>query len=384
MDTETMLPAELDDWEVLKSYLPDGWQGQAKARGAFQRSRKVKDAEALLRLILIHVAGDCSLRMAALRAGQAGVCEVSDVAVWLRLRGSARWLSWIAAELARRRMAALPEGWHQGQRRLCVVDSTALHQPGSEGTDWRLHYALDFPSLACIDHQVTDAKTGESLCMFDFQPGQVVLPDRNYGRRAQIAHVMEQGADILVRLGLNALPLHDASARPFDLLAHLRLLAPGEAGDWPVHFIHEDKPIVGRLCALRKSEAAAARERTRIRRVARKKRRRVSVEALEAAGYVFVFTSLSASVPAATVLELYRARWQVELAFKRLKSLLALSQLKKHDPDSARAWIAAKLVLALLIEEMLGAAEHFSPWGYAVQRFAAPHAQPVAGNIAHA
>ena len=43
MDNVTMLPAELDDWEVLKSLLPDGWQEQAKARGAFQRSRKVKD-----------------------------------------------------------------------------------------------------------------------------------------------------------------------------------------------------------------------------------------------------------------------------------------------------------------------------------------------------
>ncbi|HEX9841435.1 MAG TPA: IS4 family transposase [bacterium] len=384
MDSETMLPAELDDWEVLKSVLPEGWQEQAKALGAFQRGRKVKDAEALLRLLLIHVAGDCSLRLTALRAEQAGVCEVSDVAVWLRLRGAARWLSWIASELARRRMAALPEGWEQEQRRLCMVDSTALHQPGSEGTDWRLHYVLDFPSLACIDQQVSAATTGESLCLFDFQPGQVALVDRNYGRRAQIAHVVGQGAELVARMGVRALPLLDAGGRTFDLLAHLRLLGPGEAGDWPVRFTHEGRPIAGRVCAIRKSEAAAARERTRIRRVARKKGRRASPEALQAAGYVFVFTNLPDRVPAATVLDLYRARWQVELAFKRLKSLLALSELRKRDPRSAQAWIAAKLVLALLIEEMLGAAEHFSPWGYAVERFAAPHAQPVAGNVAHA
>ena len=68
MDPGTMPVVELDDWEVLKSFLPAGWQEQAKALGAFQRSRKVKDAEALLRLLLIHVAGDCSLRMTVLRA----------------------------------------------------------------------------------------------------------------------------------------------------------------------------------------------------------------------------------------------------------------------------------------------------------------------------
>jgi hypothetical protein len=384
MDTVTMLPAELDDWEVLKSFLPEGWQGQARKSGAFQRSRKVKDPEALLRLILIHVAGDCSLRMTALRAGQAGVCEMSDVAVWLRLRGAANWLSWIASELARRRMGALPEVLEQGRYRLCAVDSTALREPGSDGTDWRLHYLLDFPSLACIDQQVTDAKTGESLCMFDFHPGQVALVDRNYGRRAQIAHVVAQRAEIVARLGLTALPLHVDGGERFDLLAQLRTLSSAQAGDWTVHFTHEDKPIAGRVCAVRKSEAATVRERARIRRDAQRKGRRVSPEALEAAGYIFVFTSLPDSVPATSVLELYRARWQVELAFKRLKSLLALSQLKKHDPDSARAWIVAKLVVALLIEEMLGAAEHFSPWGYAVHNLRAPHPQSVEGNLAHA
>jgi hypothetical protein len=384
MDTETMLPAELNDWEVLKSFLPDGWQEQAKALGAFQRSRKVNDPEALLRLLLIHVAGDCSLRMTALRAEQAGLCDLSNVAVLLRLRGSAEWLEWMVSELAHRRVAALPEGVEQAHWRLCVVDSTSLHEPGGEGTAWRIHYLLEFPSLSCIGQHVTNASTGESLRMFDFSPGQVVLVDRNYGRRAQIAHAVEQGAGIVARLGLTALPLQDAGGERFDLLARLRTLSSVEAGDWAAHFIHEDRRIAGRVCAIRKSEAAATRERTRIRRGAQRKGRRVSSEALEAAGYTFVFTSLPASVPPATVLELYRARWQVELAFKRLKSLLGLGRLKKHDPLAARAWIAAKLLVALLIEDLLAAAHGFSPWGYALGIGGAPCAQPVAGNPAHA
>jgi len=385
MDTEMMsLPVELDDWEVLKSFLPPGWREQAKVLGAFQRSRKIKDAESLLRVLLIHVAEDCSLRMTALRAEQAGVCEVSDVAVLLRLRGATAWLGWMVSELARRRLAALPAVLEQGRWRLCVVDSTALREPGGVGTAWRIHYLLDFPSLGCIDQRVTDAKTGESLRMFEFSTGQLALTDRGYGHRADIAHVVAQGADIIARISLTALPLFDGDGEHFDLLPHLRTLAAGEAGAWPVRFIHEDQPYHGRVCAIRKSQAAATRERARIRRAAQQKRKRVSPEALEAAGYTFVFTSLPDTVPAATVLELYRARWQVELAFKRLKSLLALSHLKKRDPDAARAWIAAKLLVALLIEDMLGAAEHFSPWGYALDRFGPAHTQPVAGNLAHA
>jgi Transposase DDE domain len=384
MDTQTTLPAELDDWEVLKSFLPEGWQAQAKALGAFQRGRKVKDAEALLRLLLIHVAGDCSLRMAALRAEQVGLCDVSGVAVLLRLHGSAEWLEWMVSELARRRLAALPEELEQGRWRLCVADSTPLREPGSLGTAWRIHYLLEFPSLGCIEQHVTDAHTGESLEMFDFSVGQLVLVDRNYGRRAQIAHALAQGADIVARLAVTALPLSGADGERFDLLAHLRALRTSQAGDWAVSFTDADKPVTGRVCAVRKSEAAAERERARIRRAARNKGRRVLPAALEAAGYTFVFTSLPESVSPATVLELYRARWQVELAFKRLKSLLHVDRLKHQDPRAARAWIAAKLLVALLIEDMLAAARGFSPWGYAFGTDRAAGSQPVAGNLAHA
>jgi IS4 transposase len=50
---------------------------------------------------------------------------------------------------------------------------------------------------------------------------------------------------------------------------------------------------------------------------------------------------------AAQVRELYRCRWQIERAFKRLKSLLQRGQLPKQDPASGRAWLQLKLLLAL-------------------------------------
>ena len=58
--------------------------------------------------------------------------------------------------------------------------------------------------------------------------------------------------------------------------------------------------------------------------------------------------------PTADVLEFYRLRWQIELVFKRLKSLLHLDQLPAKDPDLARCWIYAKIIAALLLEDMSG------------------------------
>jgi transposase len=89
---------------------------------------------------------------------------------------------------------------------------------------------------------------------------------------------------------------------------------------------------------------------------------------LESQGYVFVFTSLSqAELSASQALELYRGRWQIELVFKRLKSILQLGHLRKIDPDSALSWIEGKLFVALLLESLLRQAESFFPWGFPLE-----------------
>ena len=75
------------------------------------------------------------------------------------------------------------------------------------------------------------------------------------------------------------------------------------------------------------------------------------------------------------MLEWYRVRWQIELAFKRMKSILNLGHLPKTDPASARAWLHGKIFVSLLVGRMLEAAESFSPWGY---RLPAP--QQLAGD----
>ena len=70
------------------------------------------------------------------------------------------------------------------------------------------------------------------------------------------------------------------------------------------------------------------------------------------------------SLPAAEVLEWYRVRWQIELVFKRMKSLAALGQLPKHDDRSSRAWLYGKLLVALLGQELMRLGRDISPWGY--------------------
>ena len=148
-------------------------------------------------------------------------------------------------------------------------------------------------------------------------------------------------------------------------MEHLRTLETGDIGDWDVFVKHEGRTIPGRVCAAKKTEEAAEKTRRNLRKTATKKGRQPQKETLEAAGYFFVFTTLDRiKFSTQTVLEIYRARWQVEIAFKRLKSLLHVGDLRKVTIESARSWIHGKLLVAALIEALLAAGRHFSPWGY--------------------
>jgi len=84
----------------------------------------------------------------------------------------------------------------------------------------------------------------------------------------------------------------------------------------------------------------------------------------------------------ATPTRMFEQRWQIELAFKRLKSLLQLGHLKKTDSEGAKAWLQGKLWVAVLIEMLIAVGERFSPWGYVYTAARTP--LPLARMGAHA
>jgi len=119
--------------------------------------------------------------------------------------------------------------------------------------------------------------------------------------------------------------------------------------------------IPGRLIAVRRSKRATEKARKALQQRASKRQKSISAEALEAAQYFFLWTTLSSSWSRLQALDLYRSRWQIELSFKRMKSIMGLGHLPKKDPASCRAWLHGKLLTSLLIERMIGAQKRFPP-----------------------
>ncbi len=256
-----------------------------------------------------------------------------------------------------------------------AFDATTVKEPGKSGSLWRIHYSVRLPSLACDYFKLTETEgsgTGESLRQFPIREDDYLLADRGYSTASGIGYVAQGGGRVTVRVNTGTLTFQTSEGQPFDLLGQVSTLeCAGAVQSWAAHVVApQGLRVSGRVCAIRKTEEAILIAQQGIRKEAARKGRQVQPQTLEFAKYVIVFTTFpAAEFRGAEVLEWYRLRWQVELVFKRFKSLAEMGHLPKHDDESAKAWLYGKLLVALLVEKLIGHATAVSPWGY---RLAAP------------
>jgi len=353
-----------EEWEIIRDWLPEDLDVRARQHQFFQRTRGLTDGERWLRMILMHVAGGLSLEQTALRARELKLADISGVALFKRLRRAGPWLKDLCQYLLSEQQRRLGRCIWPSQYRVRAIDATDVQEPGSTGTDWRIHYSIRLPELICDHYELTDQHGGESLGRFEFKKGELILADRGYSHWAGAAKVLDSGAALLMRWHPKAFPVQAFGGKNFDLLQRLRRLSKHSPEEWKVQFRFNHKGYYLRLCAVRKSHLAAERARRKVRDKAKSGGHQPTAESLELAEYVLVLTSLPPEFARSQVLQLYRCRWQIELAFKRLKSLMGAGHVPKIDDQSARAWMQAKLLTALLLERLLLEAKIFPPWGY--------------------
>ena len=354
------------EWDHVVLMLPDDLESSCAEKLALVRRRQVGSAPDLLRMCLGYGLCDMSLRQLAAWCCMQGLGELSDVAVLKRLRAASDWLGHLVLQLLHKRGLTRQAGnW-----RVRLLDATTIQRPGSTGTDLRLHAGFDLGRQCLATLELTDASGGESFKRHRVACDEIVLGDRGYAQAAGIAAVLRQGGHTLVRGHWQNLALKSPKGgRKLDTIALMGVVAAGEIGDWPVSIEDRGERFDLRMIVMRKSEAAAEKERQEIRAAARKKGRSPDPRSLVGAGYIMVVTDLDEQVlPAAQALELYRFRWQIELEFKRLKSLHHLDHIRAKDDRLARTYVFAKLLGALLVEELTEAGPAFFPWGFPLLR----------------
>lgn len=348
MDTHQLYSDTL--WPYLLTYLPSNYAELALEHQALQRCRNVPDAGALLRMILAYAVTDLSLKDVAAWATAGHIADVSGPALFYRVRDAEAWLAALLAAVLSREVMPLPGLRLQAR----VVDATVLTGPGATGTEWRVHLLMNPVTGRFCAAEVTDATGGEGFTRHPLTAGEVVLGDRGYAHARGIASAVNRGAHVVARLNPYAIRLcrpdrtvlsvaaEEGHVPPiggveFDIMIPI---PPDKSGtrshkSWPL--AKAEQWIPARLCAVR----------TRTQEI------------------IWVITTLPRTV-ASTMqcLELYRLRWQVELVFKRLKSLLDFDALPSRHGPTARSWVLGRLLAAAIAQHLIHPSGDFSPWGY--------------------
>jgi hypothetical protein len=345
-----------NDWDTIRSYLPANYQELAEELKQVEvqyGNAKIRTADDLLRVILLHVGADLPLRQTVALMAEAGGPVLSHVRLHKKMFRAVPYLKALVTAMVDT-SEVQPELW--GGYDVVSVDASAVCGPGADTTDARLHVQMRLADLEVVTVRVEGLRVGESFKRFPWLPGQLAVGDRGYCNAPGIGAVVECGADVLVRVNRGSLPLADPDGVAIDLMTWLRDLRGHDAHERPV-LIHDRErklTIQGRLVAMRLPAAQAEKARARLKRELGSK---VTPLDREAAEYVVLFTTtLKSRLDAARCLALYRVRWQIELLFKRWKSLCGFDRLPNYLDETILAWLYAKVLLALLMQRMAASA----------------------------
>lgn len=315
-------------------HLPSGYEAASRETGAMRRSgRSIRSPSDLMWLVLTHLSQGLTLTNMSALSKASGLGEISDVAFMKRLINCDGWFKWVLQNLSSSGIADYlkPKGF-EGYRMLAVDASCVNSGVSKFSKSWRLHFALDLFTLASHEFKITEDRTGETLANFSASKGDLFLADRAYATKKGIAHCLAGGADFILRLRFGAFSMLGEDGREINLLKKLRKARVNEAIDVPVVVDMREQGLGMRklrICALRKSREAIENAMRKMDWDSRRKEREVSAEARRFNECIVVITSLPHGIGADEVLAAYRYRWQVELYFKRLKSLLETGEVPK-------------------------------------------------------
>lgn len=352
-ERELLVQWQEPSWNMVTAGWAQDLEESARASQALVRGRKLKKAEHLLRMVMAYAVCDWSLRLVAAWATIQGIASLSDVALLYRLCHCGPWLGRLVGQVLQRRNEVLRV--LQGVR-LRLVDATVISQPGSTGTDWRVHLSFDLGRMCLDGIEITDASGGESLARFAPRADEIFLADRGYCAARSLSSVLCTDARLVVRINWHNLPLLTQFGQRLNLIAWLKEVHTTREQIVQVCSPQGTRPV--RLIAFPLPGPQAEQARQRVVKQARKKGKVVSPSTYLAAGFVLLVTNLpSQTWEASRVLYLYRLRWQIELQIKRLKSLLQLDHLRAQDPRLVQTYLLGKLLAALLLDELVQQAE---------------------------
>ena len=346
----------------LIDLLPKDYEKECYEKKAIRRKRTIKNPLDLLVLLLYYLYDDHSLVDVSQFAILKNIGNISDTALIKRFIQCKDWIKWLLSEMLPNEIIHYKKPEDLEPYRIIAVDASDIVQKGAVKKTWHLHYGVDLFSLTCNQFKLTEQSTGESLKNFEIKEKDLIIADRAYGTITSIEHCLKGGGDFIIRIKNKPFNMYDGQGKKILLSDWLKTLG-SEAGEISIYIKSSDKKLVPlRICARKKTKEEITIEEKRLKRLESKKQTTYSGDTKFTHQFMFVATSLPTLISAEKVLEFYRLRWQVELIFKRYKSLLGLGNIPTKTKESSEVWLNGKMFLALLIEKYLGDIDFSPTW----------------------
>ena len=341
------LPLHEEEWEYVRTLLPSDLEESARNTNALRRCRNVPDAAALIRMALAYAVSDLSLKDVAAWASALDVAQISGPGLFYRLREAEGWLEHVLGRVLADQVPQAAGGWP-----VRVVDATVINGPGKKAVQWRAHVQIDPATGGFRAVELTDDSGGEKLGRHRFRAGEAVLGDRAYATARGIHAVRQAEAHVIARFNPGNLRTCDTHRKRIYLVEKEAEIPTVGVVEYSILIPVPPKPTKSHKLwnsakAIAWIPARAIGTRTRAGEV------------------IWILTTFEASqLPAIAVMGLYRLRWQIELLFKRLKSLLHLDTLPSREGPTAKSWMLARLIAAGLAQRLVQPSGPLSPWGY--------------------
>ena len=300
-----------------------------------------------MRMALAYALSDLSLKDVAAWASAMQLAEITGPGLFYRLREAESWLEHVLAQVLAEQLPQAVGGWP-----VRVVDATVINGPGQKPVQWRAHVLVNPSTGGFRAVELTDDSGGEKLARHRVEGGELILGDRAYGTARGVYAVRQVDGHVVVRFNPVTLRTCDDQRRRIFLQEREAELPATGAVEFNIVL-----PVPPERTKSHKTwDSSKAIAWIPVRAIAARTRN---------AEVIWILTTLTAAeLPALAVLGLYRLRWQIELFFKRLKSLLHLDTLPSREGPTAKSWMLARLIAAALAQRLVQPSGPLSPWRY--------------------
>lgn len=331
--------------EVVQTRLPKEWQEQARMHLAWRRQRGLRSISDLLRALLVYAYCGYSVRELGMWAVLKGIGSLSERAWRKRLDQSRAWIAWLLNEVLASHQT--PSWLVQAVGRVLIVDASRFKTLAGTGDDVRLHLSYDLRAGKMEQVQLTDRHQAESLAHFGWREGDLVITDAGYKVGTSVELTQQSKSVVLQRSCASHLSIQDKEGQSISLRARVRRQAADSLREFTawVQLPKSGQRGQVRVLCYRLPEEPAKKARDRKEAKLKKKYgRKYNRELVWWASWVILVSTADAAVwSGADLVRLYRARWQIELFFKRLKQCVGVHRFVLKD------WERASHVLRLIL-----------------------------------